>query len=336
MTMKKTITLFLPGLLLGASENMPVMPALSRLLSRSQCHSGANTIELALKSLFSGLGTSQIPAGALGALSHGLIQANDDTYWCRADPIECLVDHHSVYLLGNTHLQLTTDEEMACLSSLNQLLQQDGISIMTKHSEWYIRIPAQVDLVMNDLLEVLGKNMSPLLPSGPDQIYWRRLLTECQMLLQSSVVNEQRLAANKPLISSLWFWGLGALPKNIDTEFDFIYTNDSILQGLSICAKKPYANMPPKWESAMMVGANVLFSDMQFYSLFKQQLENAGHQLLAYYEENWFKPLLNALMQGHFDVLKLICADGRVFTIKKMNLKYFWKRICPVQKFSMV
>lgn len=333
--MKTTVTLFLPGLLSNATTNIPSMPALSKLLSRSQRLEGGKTMEFALKLLFKGLDLGQIPSGALSALSYGLIAANDMRYWCRVDPVECLVDHQGAYVLGNAHLQLTQEEEVFLLELLNPLLQQDGITVQKINSEWLSVIPSNADVAMNDLLEVLQKNMTPLLPSGPDQTYWRRLLTECQMLLQSAPLNAQRFATQRPLISSVWFWGIGKLPKNIHSDFDFIYTQDSMIKGLSICANISAAPMPLMWNPEWIKGRNILFSDMQFYHSSKYQLEEMRGSLLTYYEKNWFAPLLEALNKGHIDILKLICADGRLFVLKRTHLKYFWKKIFPVEKFIL-
>lgn len=344
--MRNHLSLFLPGLLSGIFNERQdfswqnAFPALRHLLSRATCQQRASTsIEQGIKSLFSGLAPAPIPAGALGALHHGLSQLVSGGQWCRLDLIECLLDQQTAYVLGNENLGLTEQEEIALLEQLNAHLQSEGIIItQAKPLEWYCYVPQHHEITLNDLLEVVGKSMHNCLPSGPHQTYWHRLMTECQMLLASSPVNTQRQQQAQPTAGSVWFWGLGVLPQQVETVFDHIYTSHPIMGGLAKCAGKKLAELPSKFnENIFHKGATkTLVADFRFIHYFKHQLYENGFKLMHAYEENWFKPLLNALNEDKLHSLIITVADGREFKISKKHLKYFWRKTKPFQAFLQI
>lgn len=346
--MKTSITLFLPGLLPEISHQSHVqtlldfdfnhLSGLIKLLSKANCSKSApNSIEKSLKSWFSGLGTGEIAAGALGAYHYDLIFDLQEN-WCRADPIECLVDHKTVYAIGNQHLELTDQEQNSIVKQLNSFLQEDGLSLIPKNDqEWYCRLTKQTDVSTNDLLQVLHKQLLPLLPSGPDQNYWRRLMTECEMLLMQNPVNILRQQQHKPPVSSIWFWGLGALPQNIKTDFEQIISNDSVIGGLAKCAKVPLGDLPPAFDATWLNDPHHLFiADLEFVVCLKHQNWEQWYQRLCHYEAHWFKPLLQYLGEGRLHSLILQCADGCEYKITKKHLKYFFRRNKPLKNFIRI
>jgi hypothetical protein len=155
------------------------------------------------------------------------------------------------------------------------------------------------------------------------------------MLMQSTKVNELRFSQNKPTISSVWFWGMGKLPQNLKSSYDLIYTEDSLVHGLSLSANIPcnrlqMCDLP--FQSSIK-NKNSLVADFRFYHLFKHQNNEAGAALLQFYENNWFTPLLHLLANGELDKLRINCADGREFVIRPFNLKYFWRKTHPLAQF---
>jgi hypothetical protein len=251
-----------------------------------------------------------------------------------------MVDHQSAYMLGNLNLGLTNEEVAFLESLLNQLLQQDGFILKPKSAhEWYCKIPGHADVIMNDLLEVINKNIANLLPSGPDAMYWHKLMTECQMLLQPSKVNEQRSLLGQPLVSSLWFWGIGKLPQHIQTSFDTIFSNDASVKGLTICANRLYENLPE--DGALQLNEKMknrknLVIDFNLYLLLKHQDHEKWLQYVKYYELSWFNPLLSMLRENKIDSLSLLCGDGHEFKITKNNLRFFWRKLKPIQQFVKI
>ncbi len=328
--MKAHITVYLPGLLSAFLNTDPDLtaPSLARLLSRATQRPGSKTPKEALQSFFTGL-HSPIPSAALSGFAQGLIDRNNTHLWCFASAVECLVTHQTAYVLGNAQLGLEEDEKLALAKSLNQLVQQDGLHFMNSEgADWLCSLEKHTDIVMHDLFEVLSKNMYPKLPQGSDQIFWHRLLTEVQMLLQSNEVNKKR-ATKKPTISSLWFWGIGQLPQQISTQFDVVYSEDKVMQGLAKLANTPFRKLS-LLEEIDYRAHRILIADSTFYQHFQYQSFEPWQVLLHFYEKNLFTPLLNALKKGKIQTLEFVCADGRCFDITKTRLKYIWRKIRPL------
>ncbi len=335
--MKTIVTFFLPGLFNAYLKEAGPTESLARLVSRATPNPASCSIEQSLKSYFQGLEGNELPTGALGALTHGYTQVDSSEFWCVASPVECLVDQKTAYVLGNAHLHLTSSEVLSLIEQLNPFLEQDGISLKGENPrEWYCQLTKQFDIASNDFLEVIRKNLAPLLPSGPDKDYWHRLITECQMLLQTSKVNEARALQNKPLVSSLWFWGFGKLPQKITSFFDAVYSNWTEARGLALCANKPIHDLPSEMTNSLIneiQHKKTLFADNRFYDYGKHQHFELWNQLLADYEKNWFKPLLSSLTKGEIDELHLSCANGKDYVLTKSNIKYFWRSIRPISAF---
>jgi hypothetical protein len=342
-----TLTLYLPGLLpveenlngpMGENLEMDC-PALAKLLCRgTHQRSGTKSREKMLKSFFKGLSSTEIPSGALSALRHGLIDKLDPGIWCYASPIECAVDNQMAYILGNAHLELSEEERAVLSAEINQLLQQDGHTLYAPSSgEWLCKMANSSDIVMNDLIEVLAKNLGLFLPSGPDQLYWRRLFTECQMLLASSKVNAQRSAQQKPIISALWFWGMGALPQKVSTHFSHIYTKSSTIYGLGLLANIVLAELPQQFCNSMLGSSTqVLVADMQSDILYSHQFYDEWLKRLYHYEEYWFRPILKAFSDNQLETLLIYYGKGYSCKVTKRNLKYFWRLIKPLKNVDLL
>ena len=55
----------------------------------------------------------------------------------------------------------------------------------------------------------------PYLPTGKDGKQWHTVLNEMQILLHTAQVNIERERRGDLPINSLWFWGSGRLPQEI-------------------------------------------------------------------------------------------------------------------------
>lgn len=327
----KAVTLFLPTLFHPSfrmeekayEQFAPAkLEALSLLLSRAGCFkNNLHSMQDCLHSYFKGLEEGPLPFGALGAFAEGIIKASDPGYWCYASPIECHTDYQSAYIQGSDHLALEPGEIEALEKSLNTLFEADGLKLITTAQGWFCSVPTQYLAVMQDLSHVLHKNMAGKFPSGSNASYWARLITECQMLLANHVINQTRMKKNKPLISSVWFWGLGKLPASVSTSFDEIYTNDSVLRALAMLAKVP---SNPCLDGALMCFSkgHTLLCDRLFV-----EAGASPSEVLEYYENKWFVPLLKALKKGHIDRLNICTDQGYEYRITKRQLYYFWRKI---------
>jgi hypothetical protein len=321
----------LPGLLEAAilpDLNPQEFPALCTLLSRATVQVNREIcLENVLKSYFQGLPKGNIPSGAIEAKLWGL-EPKAGEYWCKADPISPVLDHKTAYLQDNSQLHLTDQEINQLGETLKAFFAEDQLDLHLQNSQhWYCKMNGHTQVAMNDMWELWGKSMAMLLPSGPDENYWRRFLTECQMLLMQHPVNQQRQAKGQPIISSLWFWGVGTLPESLKTTFKKVYSDEALVRGLAHLADCEHAVMP---KQLSLNESNSLYFDSSFMRYAKLQAAEEAYVLLGQYERDYFQPLLTALKQKQLATLVIETQTCR-FEIKPRHLHYFWRNVKSLQ-----
>lgn len=287
--MKKTVTLTIPpGLQLTSTK----ADLLARLLSK------ANGERI------SGLFYANQPA-SVAALVASLQGYPKGQCYCLASPIECYADHQTVYVVKPA--TLTHSQEQAMVETLNQFLQQDGIRLdIVAEGLWLFTLNHHSKVAFTAPNLLLGKSMALYLPTGSDSVYWRRLITECQMLLPQSM--------------SVWFWGNGVDNVVLKSNFDVIFTEDLILRAKAYNAKVPTHQQVNGWSNALLQnGNNLCFTPhCAETDLFEQQ---------------WLSPLLSALKRGEIDSLRLITQEMNQYTLLRRHLYYFWRKTQPLTAF---
>jgi hypothetical protein len=194
-------------------------------------YSTVKSSEVMLFNLLTATSERYPPYAAISALGSGL---EGDHHWLRVDPVELQVDAGNIYLMGRDHLLLKESESLQLLSTLNALLNEEGLRIIPGAvDEWYLRLPIAAPITTYPLSEVVGKDIRPFLPGGDQQKSWRKLLTELQMLLFSHPVNNHRLAMNQPLINSVWFWGEGQITRPYPLkDYQVIFSDHTFVKGM--------------------------------------------------------------------------------------------------------
>lgn len=143
-----------------------------------------------------------VAAGPLSARQYGLSNSADGCYWLRADPVKLEADHQRVFMRGYTGLKLEKQNAEQLINQLNELLYQDYLELIYLTStEWVLKCkpgsPTIPNMTTYSGVDCLNQDISTLLPIGENDAYWRRLFTECQMIMREHENN------------SLWFWGAG-------------------------------------------------------------------------------------------------------------------------------
>jgi|GEM_PF-5881792 len=288
--MSKTVTLHVPDLL----QNIDQCASSSDLawcLSRAKVQPS--------RPLFSQ--SAHLPIAALLATLKGYPKGFS---YCLASPIECYADLKTVYIVNKA--SLSAQDEMTMVTLLNGFLQQDGIRLeIIDPGLWLFEMKHHTEVVMYDLGTVIGKSMASNLPTGVDEVYWRLLLTECQMLLSQTV--------------SLWFWGNGIDETQHKTDFDAIYTDDMVLKAKAYNAKVNAQHLPVNWSNTM--------------------LDKAKHLLLtprpsiAELEQQWLVPLLASLKSGVIAALTLRLDEQIEYVLTRRQFYYFWKKTKLISAF---
>jgi len=164
--------------------------------------------------------------------------------WLRADPAWVRPDISGARLFAcGAGLQPTLADCDALLPALRPLFGDAGFQLDAPvPARWYLRLPQGSKLpAFADPADALGADVFEYLPNdaqddGVVARRWRSLLNEAQVVLHNHPWNARRVAAGKPPINSLWFWGAGALPMQVQSACGSVEGSDEVLQAFAIAA----------------------------------------------------------------------------------------------------
>jgi hypothetical protein len=203
---KTELTIVLPGLakIVGQQINAgSIPPVLAKIIKKA--HFEADTTGLA-RLLFNHFSETPLTDTDLPAAS--LLNSKQQTI--KADPCYLHPDRDRL-LLFSDDLDITTQESIALIAEIQPLLAEFSGKLLPLQSDsWLLALVDLPKLTFTALPEVSGKGVDKNLPQGSDQRPWIRLWNEIQMQLYDADINQQRIAAGKLPINSVWFWGAGS------------------------------------------------------------------------------------------------------------------------------
>jgi hypothetical protein len=235
--------------------------------------------------------------------------------WLRADPAYVQPDINGARLLAiGDSLQLTRADADAFLPALRPLFGDTGFTIDAPvPSRWYLRLPREAKLpAFVEPGHALGEDLFEHLPEGPDGRRWRALLSEAQVVLHNHPHNATRIAAGKPPVNSLWFWGGGILPDHVTTQ-QVVHSDDATLLALAAAANTAVTKLPPCYQST---ASDALF-DLRW-------LRDADR-----FANDWFEPALAVLQRSELRRMRLDCEDGSGFILDYQQRWRFWRKSLP-------
>jgi len=235
--------------------------------------------------------------------------------WLRADPAYVQPDINGARLLSyGDALALGAADAAALLKPLKPLFGDAGFPIDAPvPSRWYLRLPLGAKLPeFTSPEQALGADLFDELPQGPEGRRWRALLSEAQVVLHNHPLNAQRAAAGLAPVNSLWFWGAGALPDRVQSNYTRIASDDETLTALAALGGVNIEAKPVSW-NARADAANTLFD-----------LRDARD--LALLERDWFAPLREALAAGSLTQLRFDFDDGARYDLARSQRWRFWRR----------
>jgi len=314
------LTLVIPSLLPRlAHQTDAKLPNLQKLLARAEVHANpSQNLETLFFNFFSLPHTAELPIAALTGLADGL--ATDDGYWLRLDPIELRTSLAAVYLLGNEHLAVPPYLKNL-LTQLQTLAAADDLEFFAPSAKrWYLKTQHDPQIKTFPPDELIGKDISKYLPVGAKQTYWRKLLTEIQMLMLLQSQSPQSYGQSGEMLNAVWLWGEGQLPARptITPLWQYIWTDDVLVQGLAQFTQTPAANLPARLNDCLkkMVSGSYLIT-------LQPSLRLVDAALL---EQNWFAPLVAALKTKQLTNLDLYVGDNNFYRITQRTIHYFWRR----------
>lgn len=130
-------------------------------------------------------------------------------YWLFAVPVHLLLGRDSFFLSAPAPLEITNDERVALIASLNQHFSGLGLYFYTHNAVWFLGLDIDPKITTTPVGTVVNQDVAPYLPTGEGALSWAKLQNEIQMLLFNHSVNEAREAQGQTVINSLWCYGLG-------------------------------------------------------------------------------------------------------------------------------
>ncbi len=329
---ERQLVLLVPGLLGWAEEdgNNRRFAALETLLARAdRVTQVATGFEARLFGLFG------VPRPADGdwpvAAVTRIVDAGvvDKDWWMRADPVHLHASANGLILTGATELKLTTQDANALVAELMEIFTADGWLFKAAHAaRWYLRPLAPPAIQTHALPDVIGRDIHPFLPYGPDAKAWHTIMNEIQILLHTSNVNQAREARGELPINSLWFWGAGRLPQIGRSDWAHVWSNEPLGLGLARLADIPGAKTPATaadWLSiAAQGGVHLVVLEQARRAVIYGDAAAWGDGLQDI-NDRWLEPALQALKKGALARLTLH-TDGAAFTLTARGLRRWWRR----------
>lgn len=309
------LTMVTPGLL-GPLPGMeavgfpwPKVPALQRLLNYARAESApVESLDAWLCSAFGLQPNSSGDWPIAPLLAAQEISQGKDGFWLRADPVHLRPDRSRLVLFGAQMLAIEACEATALAASFNELYSPDGWQLFVAAPDrWYLRLPYSPEISTTSLAKVHGHDIDGFLPQGRDASKWHGLMNEIQMLFHAHAINEARATLGKPTINSLWFWGGGIFPKQINSEYCTVCADTLLPRALAEAAgvetcildQLDYENGNP--ESGLGDKGLVVIEDC-IAALQQAEMQDwcAAHERL---EKTWWQPLLKRYETGKLDSL---------------------------------
>ena len=248
------------------------------------------------------------------------IDADDagEAKWLRADPAFVMADAVTLRMLACGDLGLSAGETEALAQALWPLFEESGFVFDTPHPQrWYLRCPRDAALPkFSSPDEALGDDLAKHLPDGENARKWRGLLNEVQIVLTQHPVNTQRARRGLPPVNSLWFWGAGELPQRVRCEFDRVISDDEVVASL--------AKLSGVWSSPQSQSLSSMIGEQnQGRSML---VDLADQRDIARLDDEWFKPIADALKRGQIRQLDLLFESGERHVVKPGHRWRFWRR----------
>ena len=322
------------------------LPAIEALFAKSsQTKYESKGVEEWMCKAFSVRKQQDIPVAPLTLLKDKTVDIEtDNRYWLRADPVHLRVEHDQVLLADSRTFNISLEEAHQFVEVINKYFSEDDlfsqggidnnkelISIFPLYADrWYICLQ-QPPLIHTHLLsDVIVKNINGYFPYGPEEMFWRRLLNEVQMLLHEHPLNQVREERGDLALNGIWFWGGGITPKPVISPYQHVWSNDVLLSSLAMASGINLMELPnnmEKWphlnrSDRQLIFLNSLYGKSQYGDAY------GWRESLKDLEKNWFMPVLNMLKTNIINQLTITTINegvARDFFITKNNLYKFWR-----------
>jgi hypothetical protein len=322
------------------------LPAIETLFAKSlQTKDESEGVEDWLCKVFSVEKQQDLPVAPLTLLADkvGDVETGDG-YWLRADPVHLRVEHDQVLLADSRTFRISLEEACQFTKVINKHFAEEDlsplcgidnrrklISLLPLCSDrWYLYMQ-KTPLIQTHLLsETAAKNINDYFPYGTEEIFWKGILNEIQMLLYEHPLNQAREERGDLAINGIWFWGGGVIPKLATSPYTHVWSNDVFPRSLARAFGTNHTKLPVNldlWRQQNKSGRHLVFLD-SLYGKSKYGDAYGWRESLKELEKEWFEPILNMLKKNVINQITITTINKGVainFSITKNNLYKFWR-----------
>jgi hypothetical protein len=250
--------------------------------------------------------------------------------------VHLIPDRDRLILTDASRLDITQEEANRLIGEIAEIYKPDGwLFKAPRPGRWYVKPPQTPRIRTTPLADVIGRDIHPSLPTGPDGKIWHTMLNEVQILLHTAKANEERERDGKLPVNSLWFWGGGRLPNIGAHPFTAVWSTEPVTLALARLSQTPSHDLPrdfADWRQRAGEGMHLAVVDAAYPPMLYRD-PDSWQQALQVLENTWFEPLLAALKSGALDELRLVNETGRTFLLGRRHARRWWCRLRPLEHY---
>ena len=270
------------------------------------------------------------PFAAAAMQLRGLAQ--DKGFWFILHPAHVDVGHDQMVMADRRTLALAAAESLAMFNAAKPCFDEAGRTLLYGDAmTWFIRADDWNDFQTTSPDMACNRNLSHWMPEGKQELQWRKLQNEVQMVWHTHPINAARAERGAKTVNSLWLWGgtYGAMP-----NFPAIlpYTAAFGFSG----RMEAYGQFFPENRPEYTV-ADILSNPPEHGMVFIDQLIapalaadwNAWLSAYQELEAVWFDPLFEELNNQRIDRITLNLSNDvtlKAFSTDRQSQRKFWIR----------
>jgi hypothetical protein len=303
----------------ASPQSVPALPALSALLTRGKVEISGDWRGWVLRDI-AGREGLPVPVAAISrhaALPEGASRGANN--WWLAAPVHLGASLTHVHMSARP-VSLSSEEWRMVAAEFNRLFAADGFQLSTGTDiAAFLATSRLIDAQTTDPMRVLGQDVEPALPRGPDGKVLRRLMTGVQMWLHDHPLNETRRQRGEPAVNGFWIWGGGPEPAAFrPVPLPRLVSADPYLLGLWRLMK---GRVDAEARHFAALGASGL--DRTIVTLECARSSDLARRLDEI-DRQWMAPVLQALRDGRLESLVLHLND-RLLRLGRFDAFRFWR-----------
>ena len=242
--------------------------------------------------------------------------------WC-LDPVHIQIDLDEAVLVANESLNLEKQEAQDLIDGLNQHFERDGLRIVYHHRHQWLLL-GDMELRTHSLSDAMFRNIYGYQPTGRDEIKWRTIINEAQMLLHAHPVNENRTEQGDVAANSLWIWGGGRFD-GVRSSVDVVFSDNVLASDVATAIDITHGPLPFQLSLRQLENKDSLLIFTEQMTAIRQKDVFRWFECLLHFDKDVLTPLFDMIQQVRLDRV-ILRSDTVSITVTRKKLKGgFWR-----------